>query len=222
MLPGPNPGDKEIDVFSTEGPTREYLQRKPVTLKRYPWEDLGAYQGDGSLWPLNIVSKKQRGGITRARLAQIERVRAEFGIKQLMGDRIAMTISQEVIAPWLKPNPLDDVEFTRGKREDTRKLALFGEILEDDLVSPVHCYGPSVRLAPQPAEVCYVARQRTDRQYDSWQQFEQAAPEFFSEPKLTNPPRDQTTHWDGEFALHLAEQKRLFDIDAAPIKEPPK
>ena len=37
-LPGPNPGDEQIDVFSTEGPTREYLQRK-VGLTRFPWED---------------------------------------------------------------------------------------------------------------------------------------------------------------------------------------
>ena len=73
MLPGSNPDDEQIDVFSTEGPTREYLQRRVgVGGARFPWTELDK------------------------------------------------PVSDEVIAPWDKPNPLDDVEFTRGKREFSR------------------------------------------------------------------------------------------------------
>ena len=76
MLPGPNPDDEQIDVFSTEGPTREYLQRRVgVGGARFPWD------------------------------------RAER----------SKPVSNEVIAPWDKPNPLDDVEFTRGKRESASR-----------------------------------------------------------------------------------------------------
>jgi hypothetical protein len=194
MLPGPNPGDKEIDVFSTEGPTREYLQRHV------------GVGGARFIWPKKV--------------------------------------SREVVAPWLKPNPLDDVEFTRGRREDTRKLALFGEVLEDDLVSPVHCYGPSVRLAPMPAEVCYLAKQRTDRQSNSYAVLFGlniagtrpvrrngvlvVEPKFISGVErgalVITPPPIWTWDWDwdGEHKQHIAEQKRLFDIDPAPLRKEPE
>jgi hypothetical protein len=37
-----NPSDKELDLYSTEGPTRKYLQRK-VSQQDFPWVDLGTY-----------------------------------------------------------------------------------------------------------------------------------------------------------------------------------
>jgi hypothetical protein len=45
-IPGPNPGDKEIEVVGSDGPTDptrlDYLQRR-VTKKLYPWVDIGTH-----------------------------------------------------------------------------------------------------------------------------------------------------------------------------------
>jgi hypothetical protein len=43
-IPGPNPGDKEIETVGTDGlnPGMEYLQRR-VSFELYPWIDMGAY-----------------------------------------------------------------------------------------------------------------------------------------------------------------------------------
>jgi DNA-directed RNA polymerase, sigma subunit (sigma70/sigma32) len=44
-IPGPNPGDKEIETVGTDGPTlnpgMDYLQRR-VSFRLYPWTDMGA------------------------------------------------------------------------------------------------------------------------------------------------------------------------------------
>jgi hypothetical protein len=40
---GGNPDDDEIELFGTEGPTRQYLQRK-VGLTTFPWIDVGTYE----------------------------------------------------------------------------------------------------------------------------------------------------------------------------------
>ena len=77
-------------------------------------------------------------------------------------------------------------------------------------------YGPAMQQREVPAEICYLAKQRPDRQYDSWQQFEKAKPEYFSEPK--SPARDHTQHWDAEFKQHLAQQKQ-FNPDHQPSRK---
>jgi len=45
-IPGPNPGDKEIETVGTDGQTLnpgfDYLQRR-VSFNVYPWIDMGAY-----------------------------------------------------------------------------------------------------------------------------------------------------------------------------------
>jgi hypothetical protein len=235
----------DFEYLSTEGPTRKYLQRHVGEGgARFKWEDHGAYRADGTSWPPNVTD------FTRARLNQIRLLRAEFGIAQeIVGDRIALkALSREVIAPWDKPNPLDDVEFTRGKRDDDAKLAFYrnacpeaistkaaarhgavfppGATMSDTPLPPraitahgggelFFMYGPSARQSPRPAEVSYLTKQRPDRLYNSWEQFEPAKPQFFSEPPKS-PARDHTKHWDAEFTQHIAEQQRLFGgTDAA-------
>ena len=86
-IPGPNSGDKEIEVVGSDGltdPNRlDYLQRR-VTKKDYPWIDMGAYQLNGALWPISEL-------VEPARRKQIELLRKEFGIVRPMnGDRLAL------------------------------------------------------------------------------------------------------------------------------------
>ncbi len=91
----------DFEYLSTEGPTREYLQRHVGEGgARFKWKDEGSYQihrySLATPWPTNVTD------FTEARLEQINLLRAEFGIVQrIWGDRITLRISREVIAPWI-------------------------------------------------------------------------------------------------------------------------
>ena len=122
-IPGPNPGDKEIEVVGSEGitdPNRlDYLQRR-VGLKDYPWIDMGAYQPNGALWPISEL-------VEPARCKQIELLRNEFGIVRPMnGDRLALPGhtggKADDVPPQddsYTPEEIDAVEFTRGGARTT-------------------------------------------------------------------------------------------------------
>jgi hypothetical protein len=64
----------DFEYLSTEGPTREYLQR-PVRQKLYPWKDMGTY-------PFGTTAPRLEpdGEITPARVAQAAVIRASVGI----------------------------------------------------------------------------------------------------------------------------------------------
>ncbi len=184
-IPGPNPGDKEIEVVGSEGitdPNRlDYLQRR-VGLKDYPWIDMGAYQPNGALWPISEL-------VEPARCKQIELLRNEFGIVRPMnGDRLALPGhtggKADDVPPQddsYTPEEIDAVEFTRGVREprpvfsanstNTITRPTYGAITAHGGGELCFRYGPSMRQAPQPAEVCYISKQRPDRQYNSREQF---------------------------------------------------
>ena len=167
----------DFEYLSTEGPTREYLQRRVgVGGARFPWPASGP---------------------------------------------TAMVVSREVIAPWVKPNPLDDVEFTRGKRDPH---PVFSAISTHTITRPTPgaitahgggelCfrYGPSMRQTPQPAEICYISKQRPDRQYNSWEK-------FGAIPKVIIKPIKPPNYWDDEFDKHLAQQKE-FNRDHQPSRK---
>jgi hypothetical protein len=179
----------DFDYLSTEGPTREYLQRRVGNGgARFPWQDVGAAHDDKTFAFLRHADGK-------IRVAAIVDTPTD-------GARLHMPISREVMTPWDKPNPADDVEFTRGKR-DAMPVSPFvscWRYTEIDGKTYRHWFEH---------EVCYFASQRSDRKYNSWEQFEPAKPQYFSElPR--SPARDQTKHWDAEFAQHMKEQDRLF------------
>ena len=138
----------DFEIYSTDGPTREYLQRR-VTFRAWPWTDLGS------------------------------------GFQP----RMDMPITREVIAPWDKPNPLDDVEFTRGKREiepnrPGEHSNIYGRPLTGSGSSP-----NLISFLHLPHEVCYLDR-RAGR-FNSWEKF---GARHFSEPPKPKPS-NQTPHW---------------------------
>jgi hypothetical protein len=73
-IPGPNPGDKEIEVVGTDGQTNperlDYLQRR-VGNKDFPWNDMGS-----------LYSELLRLNVTPARFEQVMQARRHFGIRQ--------------------------------------------------------------------------------------------------------------------------------------------
>jgi Sigma-70 region 2 len=124
-----------FEYLSTEGPTREYLQRRV------------GVGGARFVWP--------------------------------------KTVSREVIAPWEKPNPLDDVEFTRGKREIMPKPphTICWRVIRIDGKDRYHFL---------PHEVCYLAKQRPDRQFNSDDKFGDVT-ELKPKPQLM--PKYRTPHY---------------------------
>jgi hypothetical protein len=124
-----------FEYLSTEGPTREYLQRHV------------GVGGARFVWP--------------------------------------KTVSREVIAPWEKPNPLDDVEFTRGKREIMPKPphTICWRVIRIDGKDRYHFL---------PHEVCYLAKQRPDRQFNSDDKFGDVT-ELKPKPQLM--PKYRTPHY---------------------------
>jgi hypothetical protein len=179
----------DFEYLGTEGPTRKYLQRR-VTQKLYPWEDLGAYRGDGTPGPPNV---------TEARLRQIRLLRAEFGIAQeMVGDRIALKVlSREVIAPWWpdeRPTDLIEHPDKPVPRKRARPLTLPQYRMADgDGVWLM--YGPSARQRETPADVCYldnlypwIAPRRPDKQFNSYDKFGDVT-ELKPKPQLMPPYR---------------------------------
>jgi len=144
----------DFEYLSSEGPTREYLQRRVgVGGARFIWKDQGSDAGP----------------------------------------RIYMPISREVVAPWDKPDPIDEVEFTRGKREEALPK------------------GPKLLQAPQPAEICYLAKPRPDRQFDS-RSFEKVKG---WQPKPLLMPEYSTPHWTNSLAFaqeYLSRSKDRKEI----------
>jgi hypothetical protein len=74
-IPGPNFGDKEIEVVGTDGQTNperlDYLQRR-VGKKDFPWADMGT-----------LYSEPLRPNVTPARFEQVMETRRCFGIGRM-------------------------------------------------------------------------------------------------------------------------------------------
>ena len=154
-IPGPNSGDKEIEVVGSDGltdPNRlDYLQRR-VTKKDYPWIDMGAYQLNGALWPISEL-------VEPARRKQIELLRKEFGIVRPMnGDRLALpghTGGKADDGPprdfSYTPDEIDDIEIP-DEAVPRKRVRLWegGKLLR--------MYGPSIRQREVPAEICYLPK----------------------------------------------------------------
>jgi Sigma-70 region 2 len=115
----------DFEYLSTEGPTREYLQRRV------------GVGGARFVWP--------------------------------------KVVSRDVMTPWIdesKARPTDLIELPPTPVE--RKPVFFG----GELFS---LYGPSAIQIPQPSEVCYLAKQRPDRQFNSYDKGEVALDELEKE-----------------------------------------
>ena len=151
-IPGPNPGDKEIEIVGSDGPTDptrlDYLQRH-VSQKLYPWIDVGAYQPNGKPWPLSVRPE---------RLRQLDLIRKEFGIRQ----------------PISTPRRFELPGHPGGKasaeppREDTYELDDSIELPAKPV--PIEHTGPATVFTAPAAEVCYL-KKHSPYYYNSWATF---------------------------------------------------
>ena len=184
-IPGLNPGDEEIEIVGSDGPTDQtrpdYLQRCPVGMWLYPWLDMGAH------FTPRLALPGHPGG------------KAHDGPTQ--------EIAYEL-------DPRDQIDFTRGKRElktndppgliwphrDIRPGWSSDPIRDNTYLRPIALVSdkPSERPGKPhiipflhlPHEVCYLAKQRPDRQYNSWDKFGEIA---YTKPKTMTIP--DVPHW---------------------------
>ena len=78
MLPGPNPDDKPIDVFSTEGPTREYLQRRV------------GVGGARFVWPKVVSREVMAPWIDESKARPTDAVEFTRGVRDFVNDHVSM------------------------------------------------------------------------------------------------------------------------------------
>jgi hypothetical protein len=105
----------------------------------------------------------------------------------MVGDRIALkAVSREVMSPLIdesQARPTDLIELPPTPVQ--RKL-----FLSHDSGELFSLYGPSARQSPMPAEVCYLTKQRPDKQFNSYDKLGDVAeqkPEPLLMPKYRTP-----------------------------------
>jgi hypothetical protein len=173
----------DFEYLSTEGPTREYLQRR-VTQKLFPWKDLGEHWRHDDK---TFAFLQHAGG--KIRVTAIDLTPPEI-------PRLHMRITKEVTAPWWpadRPTDLIELPDAPVPRKRVRPLTLGQSPRMADGGGVLLIYGPSARQRDVPAEICYLderypwvrLRQGSFNSYDKLGDVAEVKPKPLFEPPKT-------------------------------------